>query len=60
MDHDANKKYRVVSFVHVPCDPSEFESMTLDEAKAELEHQSMMQPENRYEIQPVPTEVTDE
>jgi len=52
-ENEPDKEYRVVCFIGVPCDPSEFESMTLDEAKAEIEHQSMMQPENRYEIQPI-------
>lgn len=52
-EDEEEQRYRVVCFVHVPCDPSEFESMTLDEAKAELKHQTMLQPENRYEIQPI-------
>jgi hypothetical protein len=50
---EKKQRYRVVCFVHVPCDPAEFEPMTMDEAKAELKHQTMLQPENRYEIQPI-------
>ena len=48
-----DKGYRVVCYMRIDCDESEIEPMTLEEASEELEHQQLMQPENRYEVEEV-------
>ena len=46
-------KYKVIAFVGVPCEPSEVYPMTLKDAESEVESLSLMQPENRYEIEAI-------